>query len=438
MKTKLILCLLGFLPTILVSGQELLSKTDAVALMMERNFAIRLTDLDVKIAKNNTNLLNSGYLPTLSANGNLNYNIDNSDLVFNNGADTTIRNAESDGRALNINANYILFDGFNRKYNVSRNRENLSISQLNSQATLENTLVTLYTNYYAVAQSQQSVYSLKQSLNISKDRLRRLEYGFEYGRNTKLDVSNAQVDVNTDSINYLNAQQLLKNQIRDLNLTLGIVSDEMYVVDTAVTFNATSSKETYMESLEIKNTQIQLAKSGVNVSMYDNQISKRNYFPTISLNGGYSNGVNNFAPGNFLTSRTNAGVTYGASFTWNLFDGGGSTVANQNARVNVNIQETSLEQTKQEVNASFANAWSNYKNQLFIIEALQKNVDANQQNFERTREKFQLGQVSSLDFRTSQLNLLQAKLNLIEARYNAKISEVTVYQLAGDIQEVSF
>jgi len=438
MKLKSLLLPLLLLVAAAGFSQSVLTKTEALKMVMENNFDLKVADLNNEIAGNNTGILNSGYLPTLSANGNVSYNRDNSDLVFASGRDTTINGAESDSRILNLNLNYVLFDGFNRKYNLARNRENLNASQLNAQLTLETTLVNLYAAYYAVAQSQQSVHSLQETLAISKDRLRRTQYGFEFGRNTRLDISNAQVDVNTDSINYLNARQTLGNQIRNLNLILSLATDETYEVDTALTFGTVAEKEALTQSLITKNTQIQLAKSGVTVSQYDNRISQRNYFPTVSLNGGYSNGVNNFAPGNFLSSRSNNGISYGASFTWNLFDGGSSTVAYQNARVNVGIQETLLKQTTQQVSTEFENAWSDYQNRLFIVRAQQNNLEANKQNFERTQERYKLGQVTSLDFRTAQQNLLQAELSLIEARYNAKVAELSIFQLTGNIQEAEF
>ena len=281
-------------------GQSVLTKSDALRILMEENFDLKVADLNNEIAGNNTSFSNSGYLPTLTANGNLNYNLDNSEISFANGSDTTINRAASDSRALNLNLNYVLFDGFNRKYNISRNRENLTVSQLNAQATLESTLVNFYTLYYALAQSQQTLATLKETLSISKDRLTRTQYGFEYGRNTRLDVSNAQVDVNTDSINYLNTRQTLESQIRNLNLILALGSEENYKVDTSVVLNEELDKDALMQALLTKNAQIQLAKSGVTISQYDDRISQRNYFPTVNLNGGYSNTVNNFAPGNFL------------------------------------------------------------------------------------------------------------------------------------------
>jgi outer membrane protein TolC len=73
-----------------------------------------------------------------------------------------------------------------------------------------------------------------------------------------------------------------------------------------------------------------------------------------------------------------------------------------------------------------------------VVSAQERNLSANQNNFERTTEKFRLGQVTSLDFRVAQQNLLQAEINLIEARYNAKIAELAIYQLVGDIQVANF
>ncbi len=419
-------------------GQSVLTKSDALKILMEENFDLKVADLNNEIAGNNTSFSNSGYLPTLTANGNLNYNLDNSEISFANGSDTTINRAASDSRALNLNLNYVLFDGFNRKYNISRNRENLTVSQLNAQATLESTLLNFYTLYYALAQSQQTLATLKETLSISKDRLTRTQYGFEYGRNTRLDVSNAQVDVNTDSINYLNTRQTLESQIRNLNLILALGSEENYKVDTSVVLNEELDKDALMQALLTKNAQIQLAKSGVTISQYDNRISQRNYFPTVNLNGGYSNTVNNFAPGNFLSSRSGNGISYGASFTWNLFDGGVSNTASQNARVNIGIQKTLLEQTTQEVVSNFENTWSDFQNRLIIVDAQRNNQLANQQNFERSLERYRLGRITSLDFRTAQRNLLQAEINLIEAKYNAKIAELTLHQLAGEIQQVTF
>lgn len=92
-------------------------------------------------------------------------------------------------------------------------------------------------------------------------------------------------------------------------------------------------------------------------------------------------------------------------------------------------QETTLAQTRQQVNILFENAWTDYNNKMFIVKAQKRNVEANQQNFDRTEEQYRLGQINSLDFRTAQSNLLNAQMNYIDARYEAKLAELLIYQL---------
>jgi outer membrane protein TolC len=59
-------------------------------------------------------------------------------------------------------------------------------------------------------------------------------------------------------------------------------------------------------------------------------------------------------------------------------------------------------------------------------------------NFARTEEQYRLGRGTSLDFRNAQRNLLLAEINLIQAKYDAKLAELLIYQLSGNIQDADF
>lgn len=419
-------------------GQDLLGKQDVIALAIESNFDIVRSNQSVLIEKNNQSILNSGYLPTVNGTANINYNIDNVTAEFQDGSERVLNGAESDSRSAGVTVNWVLFDGFNRSFSMNRNQASYSVSQLNARATLEVVLLDLFNSYYEVARTQKTVKSLLSTLNISKDRLTRVSYGFDYGQSTKLDMTNAQVDVNTDSINVLNAKQSLDNARRNLNFLLARDPNTSFAVDTTVFFTMLEDKEDFMSKLLSNNTQILLSEAGLTVSDYNTRINTSRYLPTLSLDGNYNYRLGNNNNASFLAASTSAGVSYGATLSWNLFDGGATTTAVQNAKINQVIEETGLKQARQQAILSFENAWSDYQNRIFIIGAQNSNLAANQENFERASERFSLGQISSLDFRTAQQNLLQAEINLIEARYNAKISELAIYQLVGDIQQANF
>lgn len=419
-------------------AQNLLTKHDALRIVMENNFDVILSEEDLKIAETNTSIFNSGYLPTLSGNAGISYNIDNLNVERQDGSVIETTNAKSDSHNAGLNLNYVLFNGFSRKYDMERNKELLNQGQLNMRATLEATILTLFQSYYGVARSQHNVQNLQETLVISKERLRRMQYGYEYGRNTRLDVSNAQVDVNTDSINLLNAKQNLANSKRDLNFILGQPANTLVEVDTTIQFNGIVDKETLHSGMQNESVQILIAQSNIAASKSATKVSQSGYYPTLSLNGSYSYRRGNNNDASFTAANTSSGFSYGASLSWNLFDGGSTRTNEQVAKINESISQIGLERTKSQLEVDFENAWGDYQNKLFVVQAQEANVQTNRQNFQRTVEQYKLGQLTSVDFRTAQRNLLTAEVSLTQAKYDAKIAELVLLQLAGRIQEADF
>lgn len=86
----------------------------------------------------------------------------------------------------------------------------------------------------------------------------------------------------------------------------------------------------------------------------------------------------------------------------------------------------------------FENAWDDYQNKLTIFRVQQDNIRTANNNFQRTEEQFKLGQVTSIEFRQAQLNLLSAELNTNQAKYDAKLAEIVVLQLSGELLNSAF
>jgi len=81
-RSKLIAILVLMPLTALMSQEELLSKQEAVIKVLENNFGIQVAKNQVEIAENNSDLLNSGFLPTLTGNAGANYQRDDSTFEF--------------------------------------------------------------------------------------------------------------------------------------------------------------------------------------------------------------------------------------------------------------------------------------------------------------------------------------------------------------------
>lgn len=421
------------------SAQEVLSLEKAIELTLQKNYDIKISKNNEEIAKNNSGILNSGYLPSISANAGGNYGLRDNRVTLTDGRVFNIDEINSVSYNASINLNYVLFDGLGRMYNVKKFKEQHQLSELQTKFIIENTLFQVYNQYHIVAQQYQTIINLKETLKTSSQRLTRANFGFEYGQNTKLEILNAEVDYNNDSINLLNTQLQLDNAKKNLNQLMGVDINFDYLAETDISF----IKDLNLESLQAKaienNTSLNQAEKNILLNKFDIKIAQSNWLPQLNVAGSYNfNNNNNDANSGFNSPLApNYNNSHGPSaqlnLTWNLFDGGRTATSIQNAKIIVENRTAELALQKQRITRDVAVAWYNYKNALEIINIQNSNLETNKNNFLRTEEKFKVGQVNSINFRQAQLNLLNAENQLTIAKFNAKTIEYDLLRLSGKL-----
>lgn len=427
--------------TLIVSqgtSQELLSKQEAINKVLENNFAIKVASNEVLIAENNAAFLNSGYLPSLTGIAGADYSIQDQEATFQDGTVNEIDGAETTRYNASINLNYTLFDGLGRHYNYKSLKEQYNLSELEARETIETTILQLFSVYYEVARLTENVVVLEETLENTKERMTRAEYQFEYGQNTRLEVLNAQVDITTDSVNLMNARQQLFNTKRDLTVVLNESLDQLYQVDTVVNFTNELRLEEFLKEAEANNIRLLQAEQSIKITDYQYKAGKGLFLPSMGLTGSYGWNEGQFPATNFLATNTTYGLSAGVSLTWNLFDGGSAITSIKNARIMLSNEQLLQDQIKTEVRRDIANAKGNYENRLAIYRMQQENVVVADQNFERSNERYKLGQISSLELRQAQLNQLNARTTKNLAKYEAKLAELELLQLTGQLLTVNF
>lgn len=436
---KFLIALAGITVHISVCAQELLTPDVAMEEVLERNLGIKIARNTETIADNNASILNSGYLPTVTGLAGGTIERQNTEGTLADGNTRAADGAETRRYNASINVNYTLFDGLGRMYEYRALKERAGLSELETRETIETTILQLFSVYYEVARLEENVANLKNALSISKDRLTRAEYLREYGQNTGLDLLNARVDVNTDSINLLNINQQLNNTRRDLNLVLNRELSQEFSVDTTVTFLPDlKMQELYGNAKENNINMLQLKKN-LAINMLAIRSGYSNFLPTVGLTGSYGwNESTNNSPLAFLIQNTSTGFTGGINLTWNLFDGGSSVNTIRNAKIAYENMELQEEQTELQVERDIKNAWETYQNALYVFKAQEENVAVNKDNFNRTEERYKLGQATSLEFRQAQINYLNSLIARNQAKYTAKLSELQLLQVSGQLLNINF
>ncbi|EPR71095.1 Agglutination protein [Cyclobacterium qasimii M12-11B] len=417
-----------------VNGQEMLSREEAMGLTLNHNYDIKVAEKSLEVADNNQSILNTGFLPTVFANGNAGISGYQGQNQTVNG-DINYDPTDAYNYSASVGVDYVLFNGYGRMYNYKQLKELYNISELQARQIIENTLLELSNSYFLTAQLTESVSILKNALSISTTRMLRAQYSFEYGQTTQIDLLNAQVDVNNDSINLLNTIQDLENSRRNLNLIMGREIEMEFAVDTTINFAMPGTKEDLIDQAYNRNVLIQQTNSQLRNSEFALKASQAGWFPALSLNAGYNYSGNQNPAGAFVTGSYNLGPQAGLSLAWNVFDGGSTRIKSQNARLEIKRQQILKEETEFSVKRDVLNAYGSYQNSLFVYYAEKANLETATKNFERSDDLYKQGQINSIEFRQAQLNLLNAQNNQSIAKYNAKYEELKLKQLAGILLE---
>ncbi len=435
---KKIIYILLVLPAIQVDAQNILTKKQALEIALENNYGVKIASNNVEIAKNNSSVYNTGYLPTVISSAGANYNNSNQEIERQDGTTTTVNGAETKSFNASIGLNYTIFDGLGRKYNYKQLKETYNLTELQARETIENMYLQLFSVYFQIARLSENTNNLNEALKISKQRLERAQYQYEYGQSTKLELLNAEVDVNNDSINFINSKQEYFNVKRDLNIVLGSQQDLSYEVETDVDFISLITFEELFNKAIDNNVLLKQFEKNIAISEFNLKLNKSGYLPTAGLTTSYGWNKSINPPTSFLAGSNSTGLNAGINLSWNLFDGGSTKTRVANAKIALENQQILKEQQLEILKNNLNNVYDSYQNALFVLQAQEKNVLTNQNNFERTQERYKLGQITSIEFRQAQINLLNSKTAYSNSKFDAKLLELELLQLSGELLNVDF
>ncbi len=415
-----------------VGSTQILRYDDALEATLANNYGIRVAKQDQAIARNNATRENTGYLPTANFNAGGNYSLGGSTQKFGNGNENVVKSAGSLSANASVGANYVIFDK-SREYSLRQLQEVLSLSDLQLRQTIETNILQLASAYFEIARLSENLQALQETTEVSNRRLKRVQYQYEYGQGIRLDLLNAEVDVQRDSINYFNASQQLANAKRNLNLIMGSDVDQSFEVDTSINYDQNLELDRLVDLALENNILVKLLEKNMDVTRVSFDIINATQKPVIGASATYNFSVQDNPDGAFITSSNSRGLGLGLNLSWNLFDGGLRKVRTENARIDLETLQIQREEARQVVATEVRNAWENYQNALKILAAEASNLSVNELNLARTEEQFNIGQVSSVEFRQAQLNLINAQTSYNAAKYSAKVIEVQLKQLAGQL-----
>ena len=414
------------------NAQQILTIEEALKTALENNNEIKIAANNLEVNKTNNAIGNAGMLPTLTANLVDNNNIQNLSQTRLDGTENSLNNAKNNSLNYGVSLGWTIFDGMS----MFAKREQLQELQKLGESQLKLNILTkiadVYATYFDLVQQQQQLAALDSTLVISNQRLALAQNRFSIGKASKLEVLNAQVDLNTDKVTLLKQKELFLNTKILLNQILARNTKTDFKVNAVFTVDSNLKLAELNELAQKQNPQLQAQIINKRVAELQLKQVKASRYPTVRLTTGYNFSETESSLG-FVTQSSSRGFNYGFNASLNLFDGFAQHRNEKIANLAIENAKIQIEQQNLNLETQLATAYQTYLTNLELIELEKTNQTIAKQNLSITLDKFHIGTITTLEFRTAQLNFVNATVRYTNAQYQAKLSEIALKELAGNI-----
>jgi outer membrane protein len=369
----------------------------------------------------------SAYLPTLSGSFSSGWA---AGQVFDNKGDIVNRNNITPWNwSRRLSANWLLFDGGDRNFQLNAARANVAAAEANEVSAEFSVSYSVAQQYYAALAARESRSAAEAALNEADLNLRAATARIASGAATRSDSLRAIIAVGNQQLAVMTAETDLQNANASLTRLVGApFTVTAAPTDTGLTpvMPDTIELKRYLEtSPAIRAAQASLAASSAAV-----RSSRTDYWPSLSASYGITN---NIADTTFKIwqGRTLQNKSFGLSMNVPIFNGLQREETVQRAK----ITEMNARATLRDAQLLAQQQLTQYLGALRLAQARiaiqQASLVAAQEDLRVQQQRYSLGASTQLELLTTQTQLNSARYNLVNARYQLRIARAQLEQLLG-------
>jgi outer membrane protein len=421
-KKRYLLLLMLLAGTSALKAQEkVLTLEQAIDVALKNNYDIRLARNTAELSANDYAYANFAFIPRLNATAGTTWNNTATKQEFVNGTTRDTSGIKGNNINGNVNLSWTLFDGL--KMFATRNKlESIrNLGELAIKDQLQNSIATIIGGYYNIVQQKQQLKALSEQMSISEERVKLSDAKFSTGLAPKTDLLQSKVDLNAQKALYIRQQTLIEQSKGLLNQLMAVPAGAIgYDVVDSIPLDNGISFAVLQQNIANNNTAIKVQQQNVNVSALTIKERRADYFPTISFNSAYNYTRNTSnAASNAFSPRfsRNAVVNYGLTAAIPIFNGFNVKRQVQNARIDFDFQNITLDNLKSQVDLSLNNAFKDYEYYKKQASLEEETNDLARENAMVALERFKQGVSTILEVKIAQQSLEDSYYRLIQARY---------------------
>ncbi len=413
-------------------AQGLLTVQEAVEIALENNYEIKLSSNDLRIAEENVTYGNAGMLPNVTGNFSQSNSVQNSRQTQSNGDERSLRNAKNNSMSVGVSVGWTIFDGFGMFSRYDQLKELRKQGEFELKKTVLTTVSDVISTYYTIVEQQNLLLAIDSSINISKERLKTAENRFSIGKASRLEVLNVQVNLNEDESSRLRQADVVKNLKINLNSLMARELSIDFDVERDVEYDDTLIFEDLLQKARAHNPDLQIIAVNKRMAELEVKRVRAGRYPVVRLTTGYNLSESESSLG-FVSSSNSRGLNYGVTASINLFDGFNQRRNERNAKIQLESADLLIQQQDLMVRTAISTAFQTYQTNLSLARLEDNNAAIARQNLNITLEKYRIGTISAVEFRDAQENFINAISRFNSARLQAKLSELQLKEIIGNI-----
>jgi outer membrane protein TolC len=416
---------------------QFLTLTQCIEYAMQHQPGLNVSKINVEVTKATNNVALAGWLPQVTASGDLIHYLQqsNNNSTVNNGATGTTTNTKSGYSTTFIPGIQVSQAIFSPSLIYAYRSAPLYIKE--SQQATDSTKIFLVSSvsksFYNVLLTLEQINVLKEDTARLGKNLRDAYHQYKGGIVDETDYEEAEITLNNSVAQLKQATQNVVPQYAGLKRLMGYPPDQQFNVsfDTVQMMDAihldTAQQLAYEKRIEFQQLNTTAALQAEQVHYY-----RFSFLPTVSAFYNYNLGFyGSQSSGLFSNSYPNSLI--GLSFNIPIFTGFARLNNLKKAKLGSQIIDWQRTDLKSRIYQEYTAALANYKSNLFSLKLLQKNVALAKRSYFVVTLQYKQGIVPYLNVITAESNLINSEINYLNDLFQLLSSKIDLEKAMGSI-----
>lgn len=414
--------------TVLVSNLQ--AKTVSLAELIDiavlHNSNIKISQYTQEKQKFLHNLSKTDYLPKISLSGEFaQYDID-----------TKVSNQNDQVNGYTITASQLLYDFGRTSNKIELAKKNIEASNFQTVQNIASTVLQTKKAYYSILNNFQQINLAEESIKIDTLHLEQANSYFNAGVKTRIDVTDAKLQLSNSKLKLLQSQYSLQNAKTKLISIVGKQKSNELEIQKDNEIQITAQNLT-KENLILSQLMNQGLENRAELKAFEKQIQAQQlalqnfhneYYPTLNLDASY-----NDKSSDEITSIDAKQAIAGIYIKWNLYTGDSTNHNIKIALSDLSSLKQQYIQQKLQIQEDITNAFLKVKENQESINFSLLNVNLSADKLDLANQRYKAGLNDLVEVNDSKLAYTQSKSELINTYYNYLISKATLEYAIGVI-----